>query len=170
MTEETAAPKRGFGTLALILTFVIGLIGGGAAVVASAHGMGPGMHGWGGRHFMHDRGPRDAQDMAEHAARMAGHLARRVDATDAQKQKLTAIAQGLAKEMLPVHQKMFEAHKRAIALLTAPTTDRAAIETLRAEQMALADEVSRKLVTALADAAEALTPEQRAKLAKDLEF
>jgi Spy/CpxP family protein refolding chaperone len=108
--------------------------------------------------------------MAEHAGRMAGYLARRVDATDAQKLKLTEIAQGLAKEMQPVHQKMFDARKRAIALLTAPATDRAAIETLRAEQMALADEVSRKLVTALADVAETLTPEQRAKLAKKFEF
>jgi Spy/CpxP family protein refolding chaperone len=168
MTEETAAPKRGFGTLALILTFVVGLIGGGAAVVASAHGMG--MHRWAGHHFMHDRGDGDGREISEHAGRMAGHLARRVDATDAQKQKLIQIAQGLAREVQPVRQKMYEARKRAMSLLTAPATDRAAIEALRAEQMALADEVSRKLVTALADVAETLTPEQRAKLAKKFEF
>jgi Spy/CpxP family protein refolding chaperone len=113
---------------------------------------------------MHDRhNPERAQ---EHAQRMASHLARAVDATEEQKLKLTAIAQTIAKEIGPVHEKMQAAHKKAHALLLQPTTDRTALEALRVEQIALADDVSKKLTQALADAADVLTPEQRTKLAQ----
>jgi Spy/CpxP family protein refolding chaperone len=67
-------------------------------------------------------------------------------------------------------QTRADAHKRAHELLLQPTMDRAALEALRAEQIASADEASKKLVQFLADAADVLTPEQRAKLAKDWDF
>jgi Spy/CpxP family protein refolding chaperone len=51
-------------------------------------------------------------------------------------------------------------------LLSAATIDRAAIEALRAEQVALADATSKRLAQALADTADVLTPEQRVKLAE----
>ena len=40
------------------------------------------------------------------------------------------------------------------------------LEALRVEHLALADEVSKKITAGLADAADVLTPEQRAKLAR----
>jgi protein CpxP len=43
--------------------------------------------------------------------------------------------------------------------------DRGALETLRSEELAAAESASRRVVTALADAAEALTPSQRQRLA-----
>jgi len=49
-------------------------------------------------------------------------------------------------------------------LLTQQTIDRAAIEKLRVDQIAVHDAASKRLVQAVADAAEALTPEQRRKL------
>ena len=49
-------------------------------------------------------------------------------------------------------------------LLTQPTVDRAAIETLRTEQLALADAASKRFAQALGDTAEVLTPEQRRKI------
>jgi Spy/CpxP family protein refolding chaperone len=52
-----------------------------------------------------------------------------------------------------------------VQLLLAPEIDRAAMETLRSEQMDQADTVSRALVTTLADVADVLTPEQRSQLA-----
>ena len=49
--------------------------------------------------------------------------------------------------------------------LAAPTIDRTKIESLRADRMKLADAASQRMTTALVDAAEVLTPAQRADLA-----
>ena len=112
----------------------------------------------------------DPGEQQEHIQRMVGMLSWKVDATAEQKQKLTAIAAAAVKELEPYHQKFFDAHKRVHDLLVQPKTDRVALEALRAEQIASADEASKKLVQFLADAADVLTPEQRAKLATDWDF
>ena len=56
--------------------------------------------------------------------------------------------------------------KQVLDLLRAPTIDRAAVEKLRAEQIARFDAVSKKVVGAVLDAADQLTPDQRTKLAE----
>ena len=171
MSDEKPTTGKRFGFVALFLVLFLGVLGGGLAVAGVAahhmHAMG-GWGGWGGHHRMH--GMMDDGRSGEHMQHMVGMLAWKVDATAEQKQKLTAIADGIAKEIEPFHQKFREAHKKAHALLLQPTTDRAALEALRAEQIATADEASKKLVQALADAADVLTPEQRAKLARDWDF
>ena len=48
--------------------------------------------------------------------------------------------------------------------MTRPTIDRAALEKLRADQIATHEAVSKQLVQAVADAADLLTPEQRRKI------
>ena len=53
-------------------------------------------------------------------------------------------------------------------MLTATTIDRTAIEKLRADQIALADSVSKRITQAIGDAGEVLSPEQRRKLADRL--
>jgi len=67
---------------------------------------------------------------------------------------------------LPLRGQMRAARREALALLSAETIDRAAIEHLRAEQLQLAEAGSKRLVVALADAAEVLTQEQRVALAE----
>jgi len=101
---------------------------------------------------------------------MVGHLAWAIDATPDQRQKLTAIATGMVNDLLPAHQKMQAAKGRIVALLRQPKTDRAALESLRAEHLALADDVSKRVALGLADAADVLTPQQRAKLAEHWKF
>jgi len=49
-----------------------------------------------------------------------------------------------------------------------PSIDRAGLEALRVEQVKQADRASRRIVQGLADAAEALTPSQRVRLAAHL--
>jgi len=66
--------------------------------------------------------------------------------------------------LLPVRDKVLAARTSARELLTQQTIDRTAIEKLRADQIAIYDAASKRLVQAVADAAEALTPEQRRKL------
>lgn len=60
-----------------------------------------------------------------------------------------------------LHQTLASLHGR----LTAPTIDRGALELLRSREIAQIDQASKTLVQAFADAAEVLTPAQRAKLA-----
>jgi protein CpxP len=175
MTDETKPTRRGFGYAALIGAAIVGLVGGGLATSAMGHGgggFGPrhwgGGHGGWGHHRMH--GPVSPERAKEHAAHMVERFAWHIDATAEQKQKLTVIAQSLATDMQPLHQKMQAARKRGAELLRQPAIDRAAVEAFRAEQIAAADEASKRLAQALADAADILTPEQRGKLARHWDF
>ena len=51
-----------------------------------------------------------------------------------------------------------------VAELSKPTLDRDALEQLRQNGLEMADQASTRLVSAVADAAEVLTPEQRNEL------
>lgn len=175
MSEETKTPEpRGkrFGYLAMTLVLLLGIVAGSLAVAGLGmyrhHAMGFG-HGWRGHHWMQD-GPRGEDFAPRRIERMIGFAARRLDATDEQKKRLTDIATAAARDLLPMRDKMREARKQARQILTAPTIDRAALEALRAAQLAQADAASRRLAQAIADAADVLTPEQRAKLARRFDF
>jgi protein CpxP len=98
------------------------------------------------------------------ADRMIRHLAVEIDATNEQQDKLKAILHDTVKGVLPVREKMLAARATARELLTQPTIDRAALEKLRADQIATHEAVSKQVVQAVADAADALTPEQRRKI------
>lgn len=139
------------------------LVAGAAANKAFSNpfGYGPGFHGgmrgpW--------SGPLDPAQIEDRADRMVRHLAVELDATNDQQEKLRTVMRGMLKDVLPAREKAFAARRQARELLTQTTIDRGALEKLRAEQIALADTVSKRVVQALGDAAEALSPEQRRKL------
>ena len=172
--STTGTSRRGFGFAALTAAALVGAVGGGLASTAFGHGgfgaggFGPRAAHWGGGH--HHRGPIDPQRAQQHAEHMVEHLAWAVDATPEQKQRLTTIAVAMVKDLTPAHEKMRSAHARAVELLRAPKTDRAALEAMRAEHLALADDASKRMAQGLADAADVLTPQQRAKLAQHFSF
>lgn len=138
------------------------------AAVSQPFGFGPG--GWhGGWHGRMHGGPMgrfsfDPARAEERLDRMVRHLAVEIDATNEQQDKLRNVAKAAIKEVLPAREKMVAARQQARSLLSAATIDRAAIEKLRAEQIALADSVSKRIAQAITEAAEILTPEQRKKL------
>jgi protein CpxP len=159
----TSNPRRRFFRRAALATVVTALATGvGLKAFAWGHGWGGG--GWHHRGFM--GGPIDPAKLEEHLDRMLRHLYVEVDATDAQKQQLGPIVKAAARDLLPVRDRMREARGQAMTLLSQPTVDRAALETLRATQLQLAEQASRRLVQALADVADVLTPEQRKQLAE----
>lgn len=93
------------------------------------------------------------------------HMLAAADATPEQKAKIHGILKSAFEQIAPLHQRLASTHRELHRILTAPTLDRAALEQLRAERLADVDQASRVLVQALADAADVLTPEQRARLA-----
>lgn len=124
-----------------------------------AHG-GPGFLG-----MHHAALASDPVRMDEGIERMVRRFAERTDATPEQREKLTTIAKGAAHDIAPLRDRLKAARGQAVALLKAPTVDRAAIERLRSEQLQLADTVSQRLTRAMGDAADVLTPAQREKVA-----
>ena len=105
--------------------------------------------------------------MQDRSDKMVERFGKKVDATDEQKVKLKQIATAASAEVMPMKAQMKATADEMVQLLTAPTIDRAAVELLRSKQLAQMDTLSKSLANDLADAAEVLTPEQRAKLADD---
>jgi len=137
---------------------------------AAGEGPGFGMH-WGfhrGAPGFWRGGPfSDAADPAwieNRADRMVRHLAVELNASAEQQDKLSTIVKGAVKDIAPLREKMLVVRQQGRDLLTAATVDRAALEKLRADQLATRDLASKRFVQALADAAEVLTPDQRKQL------
>jgi Spy/CpxP family protein refolding chaperone len=156
-------PRRRFFKRAAIAT-LIGGVAAGIGYKAFAHG---GYGGWHRGGFM--AGTLDPAKLDEHLERMLKHLYVEIDATEEQKQRLAPIVKQAAKDLLPLREKGREAHKKAAGLLTQDSIDRAAIETLRTEQLQLIEQGSRRFTQALADIADVLTPAQRRQIAQRFE-
>ncbi len=155
-------PRRRFFRRAA-LAAVIAAVASGVGLTAFAYGHGGG--GWhrggfmGGDHL-------DPAKLDAHLDRMLKHLYVEVDATDAQKQQLGPILKAAARDLLPMRDRMRDARQQAVALLSQPSIDRAALEALRVNQLQLAEQASKRFTEALADVADVLTPEQRKQLAE----
>jgi len=164
---RTPAPvrrRRGRGALfALLIALGVGTTAFFAGQAFSQPGFGPFGHGgWHGRGFM--MGQMDPAQIEDRADRLVRHLAIEVDATNEQQERLRAVAKSAVRDLVPMREKAHAARQRAHDLLLAPTIDRAAIEALRAEQIALVDTASKRVVQAVADAASILSAEQRRKI------
>lgn len=153
-------PGRGRGRAAFVIVVVAlaGALFGALVTTSSSQGLGQSWHGG----MM--RGPMGPAFSPERADRMVRHLAVELDANADQQAKLQAIVKSAVDDLAPMREKVLAARQQGRALLTAPAVDRAAIEKLRAEQIATADAFSKRAAQALADAADVLTPEQRRKL------
>jgi len=158
-TPSADNPRRHFFRRAAIAT-VIAALATGVGLTAFAYGHGGG--GWHRGGFMGDH--LDPAKLDAHLDRMLKHLYVEVDATDAQKQQLGPIVKAAARDLLPMRDRMRDARLQAVALLSQPSIDRAAIEALRANQLQLAEQASKRFTQALADVADVLTPEQRKQL------
>jgi Spy/CpxP family protein refolding chaperone len=139
------------------------LIGLGAAAVAAAP---PGLFGHARHGFGHFRGHggHGPHALGEEDIRFTvAWVLREADASDEQVAAVTAIASRAAADLKTLH----DAHRARREAFTAAlvAADRGALETLRGEELGTLQSASQRLVTALADAAEVLTPEQRQRLA-----
>jgi protein CpxP len=158
--------KQGQGR-ALRRGVLYGLLG--SAVLAAAFAARPiaaaaqsgGWHRFGGRFGHHGGNPEAMRDHVQVAVKWA---LREVDASEDQQKKVGDILTGAVDELLRLKDR-HRANREAFAAgLAGATVDRAAVEQARQAEMAVAEEASRRLAQALADAAEVLTPQQRQEL------
>jgi periplasmic protein CpxP/Spy len=146
----------GLASVATVAAFVLTPVG--SALARPGHG------GWDAPWF--EGGPSVDPKVAD--ARIDGFLKfvlADANATQEQRDKIAAIVKAARADIAPTAQKLRDGHAKFVTLLAAPTIDRTALEQLRVEQSQLRETVSRRQLQAFADAAEVLTPEQRAKLA-----
>jgi Spy/CpxP family protein refolding chaperone len=83
------------------------------------------------------------------------------DATADQKKQVAGILEGAFKDMKPLRDQRVENRKAMEAAMQAPTIDPARIEQIRAEQMKVADQSSKRFTKALTDAGNVLNASQR---------
>lgn len=138
-----------------------------AALVVAAASAGASFAG-GGLHHPGHAGPMamDPAAMDAHIDKMVAQLAG--DATPEQQAKVAAIAKRAMADLRPAHEERRQTMARAHALLMAPVVDRAALEQLRIAHVQQFDAGSRRILEAVADAADVLTPEQRLRFAGHL--
>jgi periplasmic protein CpxP/Spy len=153
-----AAPRRSRRgwVIGAIVTALVLVAGGKAYVYASGGG-----HGW--------RGHMSAEEMAEHIELRVKYALKDVDATEEQRAKVTGILQATATDVHTLAKQHQGMHQQLHEILTADSLDRARLEALRVEGLGVADQASKRLLQGVADAADVLTPEQRAQLNEKLE-
>lgn len=147
-TETTAVRPRRRWLFAGIAATVIGTLA--AAGIAGA------ADGW-------HHGGMDPDHAVRHVDRLLEHMV--PDATADQKARIEAIAKAATTDLQPLREKHRAAREQGLALLSARSIDRAALEQVRRNEMDLAQQVSQRMTQAMADAAEVLTPDQRTRLA-----
>jgi Spy/CpxP family protein refolding chaperone len=138
---------------------------------------GPGMHHRAGPGMVRKAGwgwgnDGERGEMGRHGGggmRGIGRMMDELDVTSEQEKKLFAIFDGVRGEMRNTMIDFRSARGEVLDILGAATIDRDAVEKLRAERVAAMDAASKTMSAALIEAAEVLTPEQRAKLAKLVE-
>jgi len=148
-------------TLGVAVPIAAALQGNGG--LAHMHRWCGGERGFGGFHAMN---PEAVKDHLQVAAKWA---LRDVDASEEQREKVTAIAAGAVDDLMRLRQQHVQNREALHAQLGGAAVDRAALEEIRKSEMALADEASRRFVRAVADVAEVLTPEQRQQLMQKFE-
>ena len=84
--------------------------------------------------------------------------------TPEQQEKLRGIVRDLVKDVGPMRAQHQQAAERARSLLTSPTFDRAELEKLRAQQIATAEQISKRLTQSVGEASDILSPKQRQEL------
>jgi protein CpxP len=149
MTQSN--PTRRGVTVLAVAASLLAIVGG---AFAFAHS--------GGAH--HARGKHAPGMHLEHMKEML----EKIGASDTQTTQIENILKPALNEMQAAHQAHFAAFTQFHEAISAPSIDRGRLESLRAEQVKSLDEASKRVVTALTDAAEVLSPEQRAALGREI--
>ena len=138
------------------------LFAGSMAAWSHHHGGPGGWHGGG-------RWCKAASSLEAHGNRMefaTDWVLNKVNATDMQRERVKTIMQGALEDLWPLRDRHRQHREAFMSAMLQPNVDRASLEALRRAELQLADSASNRIVSALADAAEVLTLQQRTELVK----
>ena len=93
-------------------------------------------------------------------------LLSRVEASDEQRQQVKAIVQATVQDLAPMREQHYQNKQTMLQALTQPTINRAVLGDIRRAELQLVETASERMIAALADVAEVLTPEQHTRLAE----
>jgi len=172
--QSTERPARSGGNrrrwlLAGFATLAVAVLGVGVMLAPLTGGAsGTWRHRHGGHGFFGSGGP-EGEMHAERLRFGVEWVLRTADASDEQVEAIVDIAERTHADLRGLKERHRESRAVWVELLTADEIDAAAVETQRRDSMALAEEGSTRIASALLEAAEVLTPEQRRKLAEERE-
>ena len=149
------------GVLGALFAGGLGLAANAGAMPWSGPGCRMGMFGGPGHH-----GPMNPEEMRARLEFGTDWILNKVEATPAQREQVKAAMLGAVKDLEPLGESHRANREAFSAALAADTIDRAKLESLRVAELQLAERASQRMVQALADAADALEPAQRRKLAE----
>ena len=170
-SHQRGGVRRARGWIAGLALLALGAAGGALttiAIDAGAHG------GWrqamgGFRHhgLGHGRAidPARVTERLQHASAWA---LGRVDATDEQRERIDAILAEAVDDVFPLRAEHLAHRHDLIAELARPQLDRAALEEIRTEELALAEKATARLLDTVVAVAEVLDTEQRQQLVERL--
>lgn len=154
----TGVPRRWALAAALVVVSA-------ASVGASAWAQGEPAGRWGHAGAM-AFGPGLFMGSPQRVARGVDRLLDGLHATEAQRTQILQIAQAASTDLQTQHEAGRSLFERHLQVLTAPVVDAAAAEQLRQQMLAQHDQVTRRMLQAVLQISQVLTPEQRATLAQ----
>jgi periplasmic protein CpxP/Spy len=105
--------------------------------------------------------PEEASERIEFAT---DWMLKRINADETQRQRVKSVVEGAVKDLFPMKEQHQQNREAMLKALAQPTVDREALKETQQAEVQLLDTVSSRLVQAIADVADVLTPEQRAQL------
>lgn len=156
------ANRLAFHRRGAALLLALGSLAGAALAQSAPAASGPAqaapLHGpHGPRHGGDAMGPRHLERLLD-----------RVNATPEQRTRIRTILDTARTEQRAQHEQGRSLRQQALGLFAQPSIDTAALEQLRQQQLAQHDQASKRWLQAMVDAANVLTPQQRAQLAQEM--
>ncbi len=162
-TSSTDHGGRRFFTGLLAGVLGGGLLATGLTVFALGGPPGWGPMGW---HGAHAADPAAMQERLEFAT---DWVLSRVGASDAQREQVKRIVAQTHADIASLRDQHLQNRQAFLERLTQPSVDRAGLEQLRQAELARAEKASARIVKAVADVADVLTPEQRNLLVQHIQ-
>jgi periplasmic protein CpxP/Spy len=160
---KAALPKQGSAWAKRLMAISVVAVAA-TVIVVTAHAQdhGPGMHGPEG----HDMGGPGMMfgGPPQHMAHMIDHMLDGLGASDAQRSQIKQIAMSAAADLKAQRTAGKGLHDQAMQVFTSATVDAGAAESLRQQMLAQHDQSSKRMMQAMLDISNVLTPSQRAKI------
>lgn len=168
MTELSSGTDRSQRRARRIRRIVAGSVialtaGIGVAAWADGRDGGCGRHAMGGPGMMQDHG---GPGMFWGSGRRVDRMLDGLDVSEAQRAQIRQITQAAASDAKSQFDASRALRDKTLQLLTAPTVDAAAVESVRQQMLAQHDQMSQRMTQTMVAVANVLTPEQRAKFAE----